>query len=240
MGGQLTICQPRSGYRAGVDPVFLAASVDAQAGQTVLDLGCGVGVAALCLGRRVPGVVLSGLELQADYAELARQNARENEIPFKVLIGDIARMPSDLRAQSFDHVIVNPPYFSRADGTGAQDSGRDIALAGATPLARWIDAAIRRLRPRGYLTMIHKADRLADIVAHMDGRLGDLVIKPLAPRVGRDAELIIIRARKGARGAMRLAAPLILHQGDRHEKDGESYGQLAQAVLRNGAPLEPF
>ena len=73
LGGRLAIWQPRVGYRAAMDPVLLAAAVAARAGESVLELGCGVGVASLCLGSRVPGLALTGLELQPAYARLARR-----------------------------------------------------------------------------------------------------------------------------------------------------------------------
>ena len=109
LGGRLAIRQPKAGYRAGIDPVRLAAAVPARSGETVLELGCGAGVAALCLGRRVPGLALAGIERQGDYAVLARENAAANGIAFEVVEGDLARMPASLRARSFDHVIANPP-----------------------------------------------------------------------------------------------------------------------------------
>ncbi|MEL6934975.1 MAG: methyltransferase, partial [Pseudomonadota bacterium] len=74
LGGKLNIWQPVAGYRAGIDPVMLAASVQAETGQELLDLGCGVGVAALCAARRVDGLRITGLELQTPYADLARRN----------------------------------------------------------------------------------------------------------------------------------------------------------------------
>ena len=75
LSGRLQLLQPRKGYRAATDPVLLAACVPAKAGQSVLDLGCGAGTASLCLAIRVPGLRHAGLELQPDYADLARQNA---------------------------------------------------------------------------------------------------------------------------------------------------------------------
>ena len=109
LGGKLRVYQPRKGYRAGVDPVLLAASIPAQSGQTVLELGCGVGVASLCLSTRVSGLTVTGVELQKDYADLAAQNATENGASFDVVNADLRHLPADLRQKRFDHVIMNPP-----------------------------------------------------------------------------------------------------------------------------------
>jgi tRNA1(Val) A37 N6-methylase TrmN6 len=106
-----------------------------------------------------------------------------------------------------------------------------------TPLADWISTAARRLAPKGYLHMIQRADRLPDMLAASAGCLGSSEVLPLAPRHGRAAELVILRARKGGRADFRLHAPLILHEGDRHRQDGESYRPEIGAVLRDGAAL---
>jgi len=237
LGGRLRLWQPRDGYRAGVDPVLLAAAVPASRGQSVLELGCGAGAAVLCLASRVPGLRLTGVELQPAYADLARRNARENGIALSVHTADLALLPSDLRQLQFDHVIANPPYYRAGAHSGAADAGRRVALGEQTPLATWIETAARRLAPRGYLHVIQRADRLPDLMAACTDRLGSLEILPLAPRVGRAAELVIVRARKGGRAAFRLHAPLILHQGERHERDGESYAPAVTDVLRNGRAL---
>lgn len=237
LGGRLTVRQPKAGYRAGVDPVLLAAAVPARAGDAVLELGCGVGVASLCLGRRVPGVALAGIEVQADYAALARENAEANGIELEVVEGDLARMPTELRARSFDHVIANPPYFRRDAGTPARDAGRETAFGEATPLAQWIDAGMRRLRPGGRFTLIQRADRLPDLLAAFDGRRVALTLLPVAPRPGREATLVILAAVKGGRAPFRLLPPLVLHDGPPHEQDGKDYAPAIRAVLRDGTAL---
>jgi tRNA1Val (adenine37-N6)-methyltransferase len=94
LGGRLHVWQPKQGYRAGTDPVFLAAACPAQAGDSVLELGCGVGVASLCLGARVSGLTLTGIERQGDYAALARRNAEEAGLKLEVVEADIARFRS--------------------------------------------------------------------------------------------------------------------------------------------------
>lgn len=238
LNGKVLAHQPRRGYRAGADPVFLAAAVNASPGQSVLELGCGAGVASLCLGRRVAGLRLTGVEIQPEYADLARLNARENGIDMDVVTADICALPDDLRARSFDHVIANPPYYERGHGTKSDDAGRDMALAGDTPLAVWVDTATRRLKPGGVLTFIQKADRLPDLLAAIDGRLGGILVKPLAPRIGRASELVLLVARKGGRAKFRLLAPLILHEGAAHERDGDSYTEGAKNILRSGGALE--
>jgi tRNA1(Val) A37 N6-methylase TrmN6 len=237
LGGRLAVRQPRAGYRAGVDPVLLAAAVPARAGEAVLELGCGAGVASLCLGRRVAGLSLAGIDVQADYAALARENADANGIAFEVVEGDLARMPAVLRARSFDHVIANPPYFRREAGTPARDAGRETAFGEATPLAAWIDAGMRRLRPGGCFTLIQRAERVPDLLAAFAGRHAALTILPIAPRVGRAATLVILAALKGGRAPFRLLPPLILHEGAAHLRDGEDYAPAVRAVLRDAAPL---
>lgn len=237
LGGDLRLLQPRNGYRAGVDPVFLAASVAAHEGESVLDLGCGAGAAALCLATRVPGLRLVGVERQADYADLARRNAFDNGIEMDVVEADLDDLPATVKADSFDHVIMNPPYYLKSRSTTSEDEGRAAALFEDTPLARWVDVATRRLKHRGYMTMIQKAERLPEILRAIDDRMGSVLVKPLLPRDGRAAVLILVQARKGGRGEFRLAAPLILHDGAEHVGDVESYRREVSAILRDGAAL---
>jgi len=89
----------------------LASAVKPKGAASVLELGCGVGVASLCLGARVSGLKITGVELQSDYAALAERNAVENGVRFEVVTGDVEDLPLDVRQRSFDHVIANPPYF---------------------------------------------------------------------------------------------------------------------------------
>lgn len=239
LGGRLTIRQPAQGYRAGVDPVLLAAATEARAGDRVLELGCGVGTAALCLAARVPGLSITGVELQADYAALARENAAANGLPLEVIDADIAALPETLRQQQFTQVIANPPYFDRNAGSPATDAGRETAMGEALPLETWVDIAARRLAPKGIATFIHRAERLPDLLCAMRGRLGSLECIPLQPRARREAKLILLRGRKNGRAAFRIHAPVVMHEGATHEKDGDDYTPEISAVLRDGAAL-PF
>lgn len=232
--GKLNLLQPRRGYRAATDPVLLAAACPARPGQRVLDLGCGVGAASLCLGWRVQGLALYGVEVQPEYAALARENAARNGMELTVIEGDIARMPRELRLE-FDHVIANPPYYGA--GTASPDTGRATAMQADLPLADWVRAGGRRLAPGGWLTLICGADGLPDVLSGMEDKLGSVAVLPLQPRPGRAALRVLVQARKGGRAPFRLMAPLILHQGAAHDGDRESYTPEANAVLRHGSDL---
>jgi tRNA1(Val) A37 N6-methylase TrmN6 len=237
LGGRVVLWQPGRGYRAGSDPVLLAASVTAAPGERVLDLGCGAGAAVLCLGARVGGLDLHGLELQPGYAALARRNADETGLALSVHEGDVRQLPAALRALRFDHVMMNPPYLDRAEGTGSADAGRDLALSGEAPIGSWLDAAKRRLVPGGRLWMVQRMPRLPQVLAAIDSRLGAVTVLPLAARAGRAADLFLLGARKGDKSPFRLLSPLWLHAGDRHGRDAPDFRPEIAAVLREGAAL---
>ena len=236
LGGRLHIWQPTTGYRAGTDPVFLAASCPARQGDSVLELGCGVGVASLCLGERVAGLTLTGIERQGDYAALARRNSEEADQKLEVVEADITALPVALRQMSFDHVIANPPYLRAAAGTAARDTGKEASFREDTPLADWIAVARARLNPKGWLTMIQNADRLPDMLTALEG-FGSISVIPLQSRTGRAAGRVLLKARKGGRGPFRLLAPILIHEGGLHLRDGESFTPEVNAILRDGVAL---
>jgi len=115
LGGRVRVRQPADGYRAAIDPVFLAAAVAVEPQQLVLDVGCGPGAAMLCLAARVPECRVVGLEMQRDLVRLAGDNAILNamETRVSVMIGDLLHPPPRLSPGAFDHVMANPPFIIR-------------------------------------------------------------------------------------------------------------------------------
>lgn len=239
LGGRLTLEQPAKGYRAGVDPVLLASAVPARSRQSVLDLGCGVGAALLCLAARVPDLALHGVELQSEYADLCRTNAAANGFEAQIHTADLRDLPMALKEQSFDHVFANPPYFQRHSTLSSPLADRDIAFGGDTKTSDWLDAAFKRLKPKGWLTLIQKADRLPEVLKALDVRFGSIIVTPIVGREGRDADRFILRTRKHGMTPFVLHAPVALHDGPRHETDAQDYRPEVAQILRNGAKF-PF
>lgn len=233
LGGRVRLYQPRRGYRVAIDPVLLAASVAAEPGERVLDAGAGSGAASLCLAARVPGCTLVGLERDLELLELAAANVRANGLATRVALiaGDLGAPPPELRELAFDRVMTNPPYYPAGSASPPGSStGRAASLATVT-VGEWLTACLARLRPRGRLTLIHRADRLDAILAALHGRAGAVAVLPLWPQVGMPARRVIVEARHGARGPLQLLPGLVLH-----EPDGR-YTAAAAAILRDGAPL---
>jgi len=237
LDGALRIYQPSTGYRAATDPIFLAAACPARAGQSVLELGCGVGTASLALGKRVADLRMVGVERQENYAQLARRNAGNAALPLEVVVADLTTLSGHL-TETFDHVMANPPFFATGDGTGAKDAGREAARREETRLNDWISCAKKRLKPQGWLTLIHIAERLPEILAALQAeKFGAISILPLQSRAGQTAKRVVIRARKLAKTPATLCPPFVIHAGTAHEKDGDDYSDAARAVLRQGAAI---
>jgi tRNA1(Val) A37 N6-methylase TrmN6 len=234
LGGRVRLLQPAEGYRVAIDPPMLAAALEAGPGERVLDLGCGTGAAALCVLARRPDLQLVGLELDRDRLELARANAELNGLTecFEALEGDLRSPPAALVAQPFDHVLCNPPYLE----AGSDPQSRQGACASATregeaQLGHWVAGALSLVRAKGSVTFIHRADRLAELLARLSGPAGEIVVCPLWPRAGRPAKRVIVRARKAVATPLRLAPGLVLH------RDDGSFTAEAEAILRDGGPL---
>ena len=234
LGGRVRLRQPKTGYRAAIDPVLLAAAVPAEDGSSVLDIGAGVGAAALCLAARIVGCRVSGIEIQRDLVRLAAGNVTLNGFDGRVeiMIGDLTRPPPRLAPGSFHHVFCNPPQLAAERARPAVDPGRDLAnREGAARLDHWVATALAMVRPKGTVTFIHRADRLDDLLAAFSGRAGALVVFPLWPGAGKPAKRVILRARKDAATPLRLSPGLVLHQAD------GSFTPAAEAILREGKGL---
>jgi tRNA1(Val) A37 N6-methylase TrmN6 len=236
LAGRVVFHQPVAGYRVAIDPVLLAAAVEARPGERVLDAGSGSGAASLCLAARLDQAQFIGVERNRELHRLAVRNVTENDFARRVdlINGDLHRPPPRLGGISFDHVMTNPPFL-QLDATTPPANGRSTAHVESESeggLEAWLLASLRPLRPGGSLTLVHRADRLADVLAALHGRVGDLVVFPLWPRRSdRPAKRILIRGRKSRKGPLRLSPGLVLHEAD------GSWTPSARAILERGAPL---
>jgi tRNA1(Val) A37 N6-methylase TrmN6 len=241
LGGRISVLQPKQGHRSGSDAVWLAASVEARAGERVLDVGAGVGVAGLCLLARTPELEVTAVEMESGLCALAAENAVRNDVAgrFKVIEADItapveALAAKGLTREGYAHVIANPPYHIAGTVRPAPDESRAFAhVMGDGALEDWMRFLASMAAPKGCLTLIHRPDSLTMLLKLLERRFGDVAVFPLYPRAGEAATRIILRGRKGSRrGGVTLLQGLVLH-----EPDG-CYTPKVEAVLREGEALK--
>jgi tRNA1(Val) A37 N6-methylase TrmN6 len=238
LGGKLVLRQPLRGHRFGHEAVLLAAATPARAGQHAIELGAGVGAAGLALARRVGGLGVTLIEVDPNLAALARENAARNALAerVRVICLDVAAPAGQFADAGVvlgcaDHVLMNPPF--NAPQNPSPDQARRLARA-ALPgaLARWIDTAARLLRPQGALTLIWRADGLADVLAALASDFGATAIMPVYPKPSVAAIRVLINAAKSSNAPLSLLPGLVLA-----ERDNKPSVQ-AEAILRDGAALD--
>jgi tRNA1(Val) A37 N6-methylase TrmN6 len=217
LGGQLRLRQPKSGHRAGHDAMLLAAATSARQGDRVVDFGAGVGAAGLAVARRVAEIDLALVEIDAGLADLARGNAVSNAIAAEIIVLDVtssaeAFAAAGLPPDSADAVLMNPPFNDSVRHRASPDKARELAhVAIAATLESWIHAGRRVLKSGGILTLIWRADGLAEVLAALDRGFGSLAILPVHADAKSPAIRILIRAVKGGKAPLQMHAALMLN-----------------------------
>jgi tRNA1(Val) A37 N6-methylase TrmN6 len=241
LGGRLRLRQKRRGHRVGHDAILLAAATAARPGDHAIDFGAGVGAAGLALALRVPDAEVTLVEADAELAAIAAENIARNGLDGRVraLTLDVTAPGDEFAGRGIepgasDHVLMNPPFNSPARQNVSPDPVRRSAhVADDGVLAAWIDSAERLLHTAGTLTLIWRADGLAEVLASLDARFGDVAVRPVHGRTGQPAIRVIVRARKGSRAPLTLLPGLMLN-----DEEGRPTAE-AEAVLRGAKPL-PF
>jgi tRNA1(Val) A37 N6-methylase TrmN6 len=242
LGGRVIITQPRRGFRASSDTVLLSAAVKTKlitTGTRLLDLGCGVGSAGFCVLKRFDhhtDLHLTGVDIQPDLITLAQKNAVLNDLAGRChfLQGDVTDKNIALPDNHFDIIIANPPFHEEGQNMPSDNIIKSIAHGHDALSATWEDwvyCANRKCKPGGSFIVIHRADRLPDILGKLAPWFGSVTIIPLWPKKNEPAKRFIFMARK------QRFAPAVLNQGHiLHEDNGEHTADT-MAILKGERPL---
>jgi tRNA1(Val) A37 N6-methylase TrmN6 len=239
LGGRLHLLQKRRGHRVGHDAILLAAATSARQGDHAVDLGAGVGAAGLALAARIGDIAVTLVEIDPELAALAAQNIVRNGLDRQVHVAnfDVTAPPEEFEAAGIalgaaDRVLMNPPFYSPTRQNLSPDPGRRAAhVAPPGTLAAWVEAATRLLHSAGTLTLIWRADGLADVLAALDHRYGGIAVMPVHGRAGQPAIRALVGARKGS-GAPLVLLPALVLNDERGKPTAE-----AEAVLRGAKDL---
>lgn len=239
LGGELEILQAKTGPRAGTDSVLLAASIPATRGQSILEAGIGSGVVSLCLNNRIGPINITGVELQPDLAELARENASRNNISdqLTILEGDVTGSGNSWKAMglipdSFDHAFANPPFYDNAHSRSPKDPVKAQAhMHNTEALERWVRFLVTHTRPRGTITIVHTAEMLGKLLAFFERRVGNIRIIPIYSKKDQPASRVLVQGTKSSKGPLHIEQGIVMH-----DETGAFTGK-AVSILKSGAGL---
>ncbi len=219
---RIALRQPAAGYRVGMDGALLAAACAGLIGERIakagwlsaIELGCGAGGALLSLKARCPELGITGIERDADYAGLAKDNALLNGMHDVAIVkGDIGRGFKSFDLNRADLVFSNPPYFDDPDMLRAPHEAKRPAWIADDGLKAWLDFALAAVKDGGDIVFIHRADRLGDLLSGLSDKAGSFLVRPIQPFADKDAKRVIVRARRLGKAPLRLLPPLVLHDG---------------------------
>lgn len=234
LDGALRLRQPARGYRAGLDAALLAAACDAQADQRVIEAGCGPGAALLAAAHRCPQARFVGVEREAAVLALARENIVLNGLSARVeaLAGDVGQRFSVLGAAHFDAAMANPPFFDDPAALRAPAPEKAAAWMADEGLMGWTEFLLKAVRQGGSITIIHRADRLADLLGLLAPKAGSFQIRAIHPFADAPAKRVLVRAVKTGKAPLLILPPLILH-----DRGGAKHRPEVEAILRGQANL---
>jgi tRNA1(Val) A37 N6-methylase TrmN6 len=216
-----------------MDAALLAAAAGAKAGERVIEAGCGGGAVLMQTAARTPGVRLTGVERDPSMAALARDNAALNGAEATIVGGDIAAGFRALGLEPFDAALSNPPFFDDPGALRAPSPGKRGAWMADDGLATWTRFLLKAVREGGRITVIHRADRLGDLLALLGEPAGSFSVRPVHPYADEPAKRVLVQAIKTGKAPLRLLPPLVLH-----DRSGGKHTVEAEAILRGEAGLD--
>lgn len=215
LGGLVRVLQRERGYRFSLDALLLADFATGAPARHALDLGTGSGVIALILAATGAAERVTGLEVQASLAELARRATLLNDLGERVAIiqGDL-KDPESLPRDLFDLVVSNPPFRALTESPPSPNRERAIARHEvAATMFEVARAAKRAMRSGGRACFIYPAARLAEACATLTKNgLWPRRLRLVHPRLDAAGELFLLEARKEKGAPLDVLPPLIIHE----------------------------
>ena len=186
-----------------MDAALLAAACDAKAGQRVLEAGCGPGAALLAAASRNPESSFTGVEREAEALALARENIAPNGLADRVeaVAGDVSQRFSTLGLAPFDAALANPPFFDDPAALRGPAPEKAAAWMADEGLMAWTEFLGKAVREGGTVTVIHRADRLADLLALLAPKCGSFQVRPIHPFADEPAKRVLVRATRSSSSA---------------------------------------
>ncbi|NMA01902.1 MAG: tRNA1(Val) (adenine(37)-N6)-methyltransferase [Clostridia bacterium] len=221
----LKIIQKKSGFRFAIDAVLLAHFTSLENKDKVIDLGTGTGIIPLLLTTRCEDLDITAVEIQGDMVEMAKRSLELNNLDnIRIIQGDFRELES-LYNDKFNLVISNPPYLPL--NQGKISPREDIALSRhelKCNLREVISTASRLLKMGGRFSLVHRSERLAEIITEFTRKnIEPKRLRLVYPQLEKPSNLVLLEGIKGAKPGLKIEKPLAVYDGQ---------GNYTQEVLK--------
>ena len=225
------IIQNQKKFCFGMDAVLLSFFAKVKRGENVLDLGTGTGIIPILLEAKTEGKQFTGLEIQAESAEMANRSVALNNLQHKIKIveGDIKQTAAIFGNGAFD-VTTNPPYMNDEHGLKNPDLPKAIARHEILcTLEDVIREGAKVLKANGRFYMVHRPFRLVEIFTILKKyKLEPKRMRLVHPYIDKEPNMVLIEAIKGAKSRIKIEKPLIVYEkvNEYHPEIYEIYGMI--------------
>lgn len=215
----LKIIQNEKGFCFGMDSVLLSDfAKNMKNNSTVLDLGTGTGIIPILLCGKTNLKKVVGIEIQQDVANMAKRSSQLNNLQdrFEVVNTNIIDLKNIYEKQSFDVIVTNPPYKKENTGITNENEAKLISRHEITAnLEDFISISKDLLKDKGEFYMVHRPERLVDILSLMRKyKIEAKILKFVSPNKNKEPNLVLIKGIKNANSFLKVEKNLYVYNED--------------------------
>ena len=228
----LKIIQNKEWFKFGIDSVLLSGfAKDIKDGSKVLDIGTGTGIIAILLSAKTKAKEIVGIEIQNEVAEMAQRSIELNQLEsrIKIINENILNIEKHFECGYFDAVVSNPPYQKNETGLKSENEKHLISRHEVTcSLEDIIDKGFKMLKDRGELYLVHRPERLVDVMCAMrKSKIEPKQVRLVQAKANEKPNLVLIKGVKNSKPFLKVEEPLIIYNDDGSYTDEvlEIYGK---------------
>lgn len=213
---ELKIIQNKDGFCFGIDSILISDfAKNIKKGAEVIDLGTGTGIISILLCKKTNLQSIIGVEIQKQVAEMANRSIKLNNLEnkFNVINENIMNLKNIFKKQSFDVVVTNPPYKQKDSGIINENETKMISRHEiSATLEEFIQTASFLLKDRGEFYMVHKPERLVDVLSLMrKNKIEPKILKMVYSNINKEPILILIKGIKNAKAFLKIEKNLYIY-----------------------------
>ena len=213
----LKIIQNKNGFCFGMDSVLLSDfAKQIKHGSKIVDLGTGTGILPILLSAKTMNTKIVGVEIQEEVANMATRSVKLNNLQnqLEIICENIKNLKNKYEQGSFDAIVTNPPYKKKGTGKINEKEAKIISRHEITAtLHDFIETAKYLLKDQGELYLVHRPERLVDIIAELRSqKLEPKILRLVQPTIEKAQNLVLIKAVKNAKPFLTVQEPLTVYE----------------------------